>query len=85
VHHSARFDTEREALACARVLELRCATIRDKRVAESDDPFRESFGRNLKAPFGGELLHFLVVGDAPGSDNHWYMIQNTAARFHACR
>ena len=34
----ARFDTELEALAYARDLELRCATIRDKRVTKSDDP-----------------------------------------------
>jgi hypothetical protein len=34
----ARFDTKLEALAYARDLELRCATIRDKRVTESDDP-----------------------------------------------
>jgi len=35
---SLRFDTEQEALAYARDLELRWSAVRDKRIVKSEDP-----------------------------------------------
>ena len=35
---SLRFDTQQEAVAYARDLELRCSAVREKRVMESRDP-----------------------------------------------
>ncbi len=38
-----RFETEREALAYARDLELRWSAVRDKRVVKSEDPVNQSW------------------------------------------
>jgi hypothetical protein len=49
-----RFETEREALAYARDLELRWAAVRDKRVVKSEDPVNFSWPqhRRTRSPVG---------------------------------